>query len=142
MNAASARLRLKTYLFTAIVVLSNVLGNFSLSWGLKQSGVALTVSPLSYAKAIFTPWVTLGIVLLIVWLLSRMTLMSWADLSYVIPGTAVGYVLPVVMGKVFLLEQVSWQRWAGSLLVVAGVALVAAGPLRSRRRRAATEAAR
>lgn len=85
---------------------------------------------------------TLGIVLLIVWLVSRMTLMSWADLSYVIPVTAIGYVLPVVMGKVFLLEQVSWQRWAGSLLVVAGVALVSAGPLGSRRRRGATEAGR
>lgn len=133
MDTSAAGLRLKTHAFTGILVLSNVLGNLSLSWGLKQPGVSLSISPLSYLKAMFTPWVAFGILLLIVWMLTRMTLLSWADLSYVVPVTAIGYVLTVVVGRFFLLEQVSWQRWAGTLLVVAGVALVTAGPLRSPR---------
>src|SRR5579862_7706771 len=105
MQAQIARLQLKTRVFTALVVFSNVLGNFSLSWGLRRVGVLLGFSPLAYIEALFNPWVALGVSLLILWLLSHMTLLSWADLSYVLPVTSVGYVLAAVVGRVFLHEQ-------------------------------------
>ena len=59
-------------------------------------------------------------VLLIVWMLSHMTLLSWADLSYVLPVTSVGYVLAAVAGRLFLAEQITMARWAGIALIVAG----------------------
>ncbi len=77
------------------------------------------------------PLVALGIALLILWLLSRMALLSWADLSYVLPVTAAGYVLNVAAGRVFLGEHVSLARWAGALLIVAGVALVSSTSIRT-----------
>ena len=113
----------KTRAFTAIVVLSNVLGNLALSWGMKQ-GPPLSTSPLDYIQALFNPWVLLGISLLITWMLSRMALLSWADLSYVLPVTSIGYVLAAFAGRVFLEERISWQRWIGVVLIVAGTALV------------------
>ena len=64
--------------------------------------------------------------MLILWMLSRLTLLSWADLSFVLPVTSLGYVLAALMGKLFLAEEVSWPRWAGTLLIVAGIALVGA----------------
>lgn len=127
MRKASPRLRLKTRLVTSVVVLANVLGNFFLSRGLKDK--VLGSAPFGYIEALFTPWVAVGVTLLIVWMLSRMALLSWADLSYVLPVTAIGYVLAVFMGRFFLLEDVSWPRWAGSLLIVAGVALVSSTPV-------------
>lgn len=133
MRKASARLRLKTRVLTSIVVAANVFGNLSLSLGLKNRMVAF--SPAAFLEALFNPWVTLGVALLILWLLSRMALLSWADLSYVLPVTSIGYVLTVVFGKVFLFEDVSWLRWLGVLLITAGVALVGATPLRTVRRR-------
>ncbi len=108
-----------------MVVLSNVLGNFSLSWGLRQVGRLLSFSPLAYIQALFNPWVALGVSLLIVWLLSHMALLSWADLSYVLPVTAVGYVLAALVGRFFLHEGITSWRWAGILLIMSGVALVA-----------------
>ncbi len=60
----------------------------------------------------------------IVWLLMRMALLSVADLSYVLPVTAVGYVLSTVLARVFLHETVSTERWLGTLLIFAGTALV------------------
>ena len=51
---------------------------------------------------IFSPWVLLGTTLLIFWLLSRMTLLGWADLSYVLPVTSIGYVLSAILGKILL----------------------------------------
>ncbi|MBZ5676683.1 MAG: EamA family transporter [Acidobacteriia bacterium] len=120
------RLRWKTQAFAAIVILSNAFGNLSLTWGLRN-GVGELTSPLSFLRAIFSPWVSLGICLLITWMLSRMFLLSWADLSYVLPVTAFGYVLNAVLGRVFLGEQVTPARWAGTLLIMAGVVLVGLG---------------
>ncbi len=108
-----------------VVILSNVLGNFSMSWGIKQAP-ALSASPLSYLQVMINPWVATGITLLILWMLSRMALLSWADLSFVLPVTSIGYVFSAVMGQAFLHEHVSWQRWSGTLLIVAGTALVGA----------------
>jgi uncharacterized membrane protein len=126
MTAPSARLQSKTRLLVPVVILSNVLGNFFLSRGMKGGGGD------SFLLAAFlNPWVVLGVSLLILWTLSRMALLSWADLSYVLPVTALGYVLTVLMGKVFLAEQVSAGRWAGVALIVLGVFLVSDTPIRT-----------
>jgi drug/metabolite transporter (DMT)-like permease len=117
-------LRAKTRIFTVIVVLSNAFGNFAMARGMRGR---VTASALDYLVAIFTPWVMLGIILLIVWLLSRMALMSWADLSYVLPVTSIGYVASAIIGRFLLNEQITPARWAGTLLVVAGAVLVGRG---------------
>lgn len=118
-------LRLKTSIFTALVIVTSLCGNFSLSWGMHQFGRQASLSPLEYARAVFNPWVVLGIVLLILWLFSHMTLLSWADLSYVVPVTSISYVLAAFAGKLFLHEVISVWRWAGILSITLGVALVA-----------------
>jgi uncharacterized membrane protein len=61
-------------------------------------------------------------------MLSNMALLSWADLSYVLPVTAIGYVLVAFAGIVFLGERVSTARWAGIVLITVGVALVGRTP--------------
>jgi drug/metabolite transporter (DMT)-like permease len=114
----------KTRVFTLIVIFTQVFGNFALSWGLKHEPEGLSASPLAFVHAIFTPYVLLGISLLIVWLLTRMTLLSWADLSYVLPVTSIGYVLNTLIGKYFFDEKITPARWLGTLLIVAGIALV------------------
>jgi uncharacterized membrane protein len=123
-NSGTKRVDLKTKLLTTFVVSTNVLGNFAMSWGLKHQSVDLGLAPLPYIRLIFTPWVLLGTTLLILWLLSRMTLLGWADLSYVLPVTSIGYVLSAVLGKVFFGEQVTWQRWLGTGFIVIGIIFV------------------
>lgn len=113
-------MRPKTLLLAAVVVVANVAGNFALGWGMKHAPASAT--PIS---ALLEPFVMVGIVLLIVWTLLRIKLLELADLSYVLPITAVGYVFNAIMGALFLHEQVSMQRWAGTLLIVAGAALTA-----------------
>ena len=67
---------------------------------------------------------TVAVVLLILWLLSRMALLSWADLSYVLPVTSIGYVITAILGKYFFGEQITWQRWLGTLAIMLGMILV------------------
>jgi uncharacterized membrane protein len=119
-----ARLRWKTRVFAVIVILSNALGNLALALGMKNR---TTDSIGAYLAAIFSPWVIVGISLLILWLLSRMALLSWADLSYVLPVTSLGYVASAIIGRFFLNEQITPQRWAGTILIVAGTMLVGLG---------------
>jgi uncharacterized membrane protein len=121
---SDARIRSKTKIFAAIVILSNALGNFALASGMRGRR---TAGVLDYLTAIFSPWVIVGITLLILWLLSRMALLSWADLSYVLPVTSLGYVANALMGRFFLHEHIDTARWAGTLLIVAGTVLVGRG---------------
>ena len=115
---------LKTRLVTLVVILTNVLGDSSLRVGLRQVGSLVSKSPLAYVAALFNPWVAVGVSLLILWMLSHMALLSWADLSYVLPVTSIGYALVAVCGRVFLHEAVSMSRWTGIFLIVSGVILV------------------
>ena len=123
MPSDTARLRSKTWVCAVIAVLANVFGNFFLKRGMPAD----LPSPLDYITVLFRPWVALGVTLLVVWLLSRMTLMSWADLSYVLPVTSLGFVLVAFVGRWLLDERITATRWTGILLIVAGVALVGGG---------------
>ena len=103
--------RTKTPAFTLFVVVSNVAGNSVINWGLKSERYGIAVA---------------GVVILILWMLARMTLLSWADLSWVLPVTAIGYVLSAVAGQLFFAEQVTASRWLGTALIAVGAALVGA----------------
>ena len=123
MTNETSRLRWKTWACAAVVVFSNVAGNYFLKSGMP----AQLDTALDYITVLFRPTVTLGVLLLILWLASRMALLSWADLSYVLPVTSIGYVLVAIAGRVLLHEQITWKRWSGIALIMAGVALVSGG---------------
>lgn len=116
-------LKTKTRLFTVLTVLSNVAGNSALTKGMTELG-DLGNSPLALITALFHPWVALGVALLIIWTLTHMALLSWADLSYVMPITAIGYVVTAFAARFLLDEAVSPARWFGIVLITAGVTLV------------------
>jgi uncharacterized membrane protein len=119
----TARLRSKTRLFTGLVVVTNVAGNSALTHGMHELG-NIGNSPLALIAALFHPWVALGVALLIVWTLTHMALLSWSDLSYVLPVTAIAYVLAALSGEFLLGEAISTTHWAGILLITAGVTMV------------------
>ena len=75
-------------------------------------------------QRVLDPAVAGGILLLILWLLTRMTLLSWADLSFVLPLTSLGYILAAVLGKVFLNETVTRAHWIGTGLIFVGTTIV------------------
>src|ERR1035437_169484 len=120
----SQPLRLRTGTVIALLVASNVLGNFTLSRGLHEVGRLVSFSPWPYIHAFVNPLVVLGVLLLIVWLISQLSLLSRVDLSYVLPVTSVSYVLTALMGEFLLHERVSTERWIGIGLIGLGVSLV------------------
>jgi drug/metabolite transporter (DMT)-like permease len=115
---------LKTYLFVLIFLALRAVGNSSMAWGMKQIPEKMAMNPALYVRAMLNPFVALGVAALILALLTRMALFSLADLSFVLPVTAVGYVIAVFLGRALLHETVTGQRWLGTVLIFAGAALV------------------
>jgi drug/metabolite transporter (DMT)-like permease len=66
----------------------------------------------------------IGIIFLTGFLISYMTVLSWADYSYVMPAGAFGYALLTLLAVIFLHESVSPVRWLGVILICVGVLLV------------------
>jgi uncharacterized membrane protein len=122
-QSAADHLQAKTRLFAVLTIVSNVAGNSFLTKGMQQLG-AIGNTPMALIGALFHPLVAVGVALLIVWTLTHMALLSWADLSYVMPVTAMGYVVTAFSARIFLGEMVSPARWTGIVLVTAGVTLV------------------
>jgi drug/metabolite transporter (DMT)-like permease len=114
---------LRTYAVLLLFIALKAAGNLSLAWGMKHLPAA-GANPIAYIRAMLDPFVALGVIALIFALLTRMALLSLADLSYVLPVTAVGYVIAAFLGETVLNEVVTNQRWLGTILIFAGAILV------------------
>lgn len=119
---------LRKYLVLAAVVLFGSCGDVCLGRGMRDFGPVTAANWSHLSAALLDPWVLGGICLLLLFFGSYLSALSWADLTYVLPATALSYVVMALLAKVFLHENVTLQRWLGIALVTAGVGFVASGP--------------
>lgn len=118
----------RKYLVLAGVTVFAAAGDSMLSHGMKQAGNISIHHLQSLVLAVLNPWVAGGILLLLAFFASYMNALSWADLTYVLPATSLGYVLLAFVARFALHEQVSPMRWMGIALISGGVTFVAGGP--------------
>jgi drug/metabolite transporter (DMT)-like permease len=119
--------------FRKLVTLGGVaffaaVGDVCLSRGMKEIGAVTFGNLPALIHAVFSPWVAIGIVLLIAFFASYLSALSFADLTYVLPATSVSYIAMALLARFFLHEQISPIRWAGILLISLGVGFIARGP--------------
>ncbi len=118
----------KTYLLLASMVFFSSLGNVLLSKGMKQIGDIHDYKPQVLARIFFQTFTSgtiwLGISSLLVFFISYLLVLSWADFSYVQPASAIGYAAVAVLGYFVLGEIISPMRWVAVLFICAGVGLV------------------
>jgi drug/metabolite transporter (DMT)-like permease len=113
------------------IMLTASVGDSLLSRGMAQVGPVDMQHLGLLWHALFNPFVDAGIVLLIGFFACYTTALSWADLTFVMPATAFGYVVIALLGRFWLHEQLSWSRWGGIALIVCAVGFVANGPART-----------
>jgi drug/metabolite transporter (DMT)-like permease len=118
----------RQYLILGLVALCAPLGDTCLSRGMTQLPPITLAHPFSLIAAVFTPWIAIGIALLIGFFASYLTALSWADLTFVLPATAFGNVIVALFARFWLHEAISPERWAGIVLITVGVGFVANGP--------------
>jgi ceramide glucosyltransferase len=117
-----------TAFMVLMVVLSNAAGDVFLTKGMKQVGDLSALGAVQLLRTIkrivSNLNFVLGVACLAVSFFSFLIILSWANLSFVVPATAIVYVVTVLGAKFFLREQIDRLRWAGTFLVCFGVALV------------------
>lgn len=118
----------RQYLILGLVSICAPLGDSCLSRGMTHMPAITIAHPVSLIAAVFTPWIAAGIGLLIGFFASYLIALSWADLTYVLPATALGNVIVALLSKFWLHEPISLARWAGIVLITIGVGFVAQGP--------------
>jgi drug/metabolite transporter (DMT)-like permease len=124
LSSHSARTTALLLLFIAL----KAFGNLSLAWGTKQFSQQLSANPVVYLAALLNPFVMAGVFMMVLSILTRLALLSVADLSFVLPLTAVGYVFSALLGVTFLGENVTPTAWMGTLLIFVGAAIVSSTP--------------
>jgi len=118
----------RKYLVLAGITVFSTAGDSLLARGMKELGGVSLHNFSGLLLAILNPWVTVGILLLLAYFASYAAALSWADLTYVLPATSLGYVLVALVAHFGFHEAISPARWLGIVLITAGVGFVAAGP--------------
>lgn len=120
----------KTILYLSVAILTNSFGNLLLAIGMDRMPAFGHVALSQYLWALLTdPFLLPGAALTAIYAFAQLSLFSWADLSFVVPCTALSYVLSTVLAEFILGESVDLARWAGVLLITFGVGLVAKTPV-------------
>ena len=119
---------LKTFVLVLIACLIGGTGHVMLSKAMRTVG-DLTVAPGSLVgamivHAVSSPWLLIGVALQATFFLMYLLLLSRAQVSQVLPMTALDYVVVALLARLLLAEAVTPTRWAGIALIVVGVFLV------------------
>ncbi len=118
----------RKYLVLLAVAIFGSSGNVCLARGMRDFGAVTSSNWQRLLTVFWSPWIVTGICLLILFFCSYLSALSWADLTYVLPATAISYVVTAFLAKLFLQENVTLWHWLGIGLITAGVGFVATGP--------------
>lgn len=117
-----------TALMVLLIVFTNAAGDVLITRGMKDVG-DVSASGLRQGiamarQALCSRHFMLGFLCLAASFFAFLAVLSWADLSVVVPATSIVYVVTLMGAKFFLNEEIDRMRWAGTVLVCLGVALV------------------
>ena len=122
---------MKTTFCLTILVLSGTAGDLSITRAMKRIDEVRDFRPSTIVSALACALrltsMRIGIGLHALAFVSFLALLSWADVSFVVPASALSYAVGAAGAKLFLRERVTVIRWAGVLLISSGVVLVLVG---------------
>ena len=119
---------LKTLLLVVVAVALGGAGHVMLSKSIRPVG-DLTEAPTGrlagmVGRALSSPWLVAGIALQALFFVTYLMLLSRADVSQLLPMTALDYIVVALLAQWILGDVVTPARWAGIGLIAIGVALV------------------
>jgi drug/metabolite transporter (DMT)-like permease len=121
----------RTFICFAVLILAGTAGDLSITRAMKQGAEVVALVPVDIGRAIAGAlrrrWMWIGIAFHAIAFGSVLALLSWHDVSVVVPASALSYIVGALGARFFLKEHVDMVRWAGVLLIAGGVTLVLAG---------------
>lgn len=103
-------------------------GELCVSRAMRSLGEVHDFSPKSLLnfvwRALHLPWMWIGVGLMALGFFSLLAILSFKDVSFVVPVSALSYAAGAFGAKAFLGERVSHNRWLGIAFVCLGVTIV------------------
>jgi len=119
--------RWKVVVVVLLATLAVSFGETVLSRGMKLSNVPDGASSLVQVRAVLNRYVLGGTLLMMLYFGLYMMALKFADLSFVLPITAISYLLGAIFSKYYLHEGVTPTRWIGAIIITLGVIVVGLG---------------
>lgn len=118
-------------LFLSFLIFGSTGGEIAITYGMKATGEPERLRPWELlrflGRALSNGWFWAGVPLMALSFYALLVLLSWEPISFVIPASALSYVVGTFGAKYILREEVNTLRWTGVVLVCIGVVLVALG---------------
>jgi drug/metabolite transporter (DMT)-like permease len=119
---------MREFLMLALLVVSGTGGELCVSHAMKKIGEVHDFRPLALVKfvwrALRVGWMWLGVGMMALAFFSLLAVLSFENVSFAVPVTALSYAAGAVGAAVFLREKINAQRWVGVAIVCMGVTLV------------------
>lgn len=116
------------YILFVLIIVVGTGGELCLGRAMKETGELERLRPSAAIsllwRALRVKWIWIGVAMMATAFFSLLLLLSFEDVSFVVPVTALSYLVGAVGGIFFLGERIPWQRWIGIALVSIGVAVV------------------
>jgi drug/metabolite transporter (DMT)-like permease len=110
------------------IVVAGTGGELCVSRAMKSIGEVRDFSPKSIIgfllRSMRLPWMWLGIALMSLGFFSLLAILSFQEVSFVVPVSALSYAAGASGAKAFLGERISKNRWVGIAVVCIGVTIV------------------
>lgn len=115
-------------LLLLVIVASGTGGELCVTRAMKEIGEVTDFRPSALLKfilqALVVRWMWIGVGMMALAFFAFLAALSFENVSFVVPVTALSYAAGAVGAVLFLGERISLQRWIGVLIVCAGVAIV------------------
>jgi drug/metabolite transporter (DMT)-like permease len=119
---------MREFFMLALLVVSGTGGELCVSHAMKQIGEMHDFRPAALVKfvlrALRVGWMWLGVAMMAVAFFSLLAMLSFENVSFVVPVTALSYAAGAMGAAIFLRERINAQRWVGVAIVCVGVTLV------------------
>jgi drug/metabolite transporter (DMT)-like permease len=117
-----------TFILFFLIIVAGTGGEMCVSKAMRKVGEVHDFNPKAIAQFVLRgwrqPWMWIGITLMASAFLSLLTLLSFRDVSFVVPMSALSYLAGTVGATMFLKEHVTYRRWLGIAVICIGVTIV------------------
>ena len=111
-----------------LIVVAGTGGELCVSRAMKGVGEVHDFRPRSILRFVLEslrlPWMWLGIALMSLGFFSLLAILSFQEVSFVVPVSALSYAAGAFGAKTFLRERINRNRWMGIAVICIGVTIV------------------
>ena len=119
---------LRVLIAMTVAAAAAAFGQIFVRQGMQQVGSLEAYAPMAlmgyFGQALSNPYVVIGTALNAVFYFLFLASLSWADVTVVLPMTALEFGMAAILAVMILKEAVPTLRWAGIALVILGVILI------------------